>query len=169
MKAIVCISGEIASGKTTIARALAEHFRDVTVRSFGDVVREQALSEGKLLDRATLQEVGLSLVAAGWPSFVDALLEGLPPSIELLVVEGIRHREAVDEIARRNLSDKLLIVYLQVDPQVQAARQQDRGESFRSRTHTVEFSLSEVQAMADLVVDGSLSVGEIVEAAIQCL
>ena len=169
MRAIVCISGEIASGKTTIARALAEHFRDGAVRSFGNVVREQALSEGKPLDRATLQEVGLSLVAVGWPSFVDALLEGLPPSIELLVVEGIRHREAVDEIARRNLSDKLLIVYLQVDRRVQAARQQDRGESFRSRTHTVEFYLSEVQAMADLVVDGSLPVGEIVEAVIQRL
>jgi gluconate kinase len=169
MRAIVCIGGEIASGKTTLAQALAEHFQNAVACSFGDVVRRQARNEGKPLDRPTLQAMGLFLVAAGWPSFVDALLEDLPPWIEVLVVEGIRHREAVDEIARRNLSDKLLIVYLQVDQVVQSARQQDRGESFRGHTHTVESSLGEVQAMADLVIDGSLPVGEIVAAVIQRL
>lgn len=169
MRAIICISGEIASGKTTLAQALAEHFQNAVVRSFGDVVRRCARNEGKPLDRETLQAVGLFLVAAGWPSFVDALLKDLPPWIEVLVVEGIRHREAVDEIARRKLSDKLLTVYLQVDQPVQSARQQDRGESFSSRSHTVESSLGEVQAIAGLVIDGGLPVGEIVEAVIQRL
>lgn len=169
MRAIICISGEIASGKTTLAQALAEHFQNAVVRSFGDVVRKRARNDGKPLDRATLQAMGLFLVAAGWPSFVDALLEDLPPWIEILVVEGIRHREAVDEIARRNLSDKMLTVYIQVDQPMQSARQQDRGESLLSRTHPVESSLGEVQAMADLVIDGSLPVGEIVEIVIERL
>lgn len=64
MKAVICLSGGIASGKTTVAHALAEHFPSVAVRSFGDVVRNQARSQGKVLDRATLQAVGLSLVQA---------------------------------------------------------------------------------------------------------
>lgn len=169
MRAIICISGEIASGKTTLAKALAEHLENTVVRSFGDVVRRRARNDGKPLDRATLQALGLFLVAAGWPSFVDALLEDLPPRIEVLVVEGIRHREAVDEIARRNLSDKLLTVYLQVDQPVHSARQRGRGESLRSRKHPVESSLGEVQATADLVIDGSLPIGDIVEAVVQRL
>lgn len=169
MKATICISGGIASGKTTLARALAGCLHDSAVRSFGDVVRQQALKEGKPLDRATLQAVGLSLIAAGWPSFINALLKDLPSRIEYLVVEGVRHREAVDEIASRNLSQKLLIVYLQVDQTLQSARQLDRGEEFLGNAHAVESSLGEVQAVANLVIDGGLPVREIVDAVVQLL
>jgi hypothetical protein len=63
----------------------------------------------------------------------------------------------------------MLTVYIQVDQPMQLARQQDRGESLLSRTHPVESSLGEVQAMADLVIDGSLPVGEIVEVVIERL
>ncbi|HEX3955938.1 MAG TPA: hypothetical protein VHZ03_04815 [Trebonia sp.] len=169
MKAIICISGEIASGKSTLARALAEYLHHSAIRSFGDVVRHQALKEGKPLDRATLQAVGVSLIAAGWPSFINSLLEDLPSRVEFLIVEGVRHREAVDEIASRNLSQELLTVYLQVDQHLQSARQQDRGEEFLGHTHAVESSLGEVQAVADVLIDGGLPVREIVDAVIQLL
>jgi hypothetical protein len=169
MRAVICIGGGIASGKSTLAEALAGHLQNAAVRRFGDVVRKRAREEGKPLDRATLQDVGLSLIGDGWPSFVDALLEDLPQPIDFLVVEGVRHREAVDEIASRHLSEKLLNVYLQVDHPLQSTRQQGRGEPSLASAHPVESSLGEARAAADLVIDGSRPRHEIVREVIQRL
>ena len=163
MRAIICLSGEIASGKTTVAHSLAKRLPQTIVRSFGDVVRQKAEGQGKKLDRATLQAVGMSLIAGGWESFVDELLKDVPPSSEILVIEGIRHREAAEEIALRNLCDRFLTVYLMVDPQVQQARLAERGEALVSRMHAVESSLAEVKAVANLIIEGRLSVMQIVD------
>lgn len=161
MKAVICLSGGIASGKTAVAQALAERFPSVVVRSFGDVVRHRARCQGKTLDRATLQAVGLSFVEAGWQSFVDALLEGVPQSAGALIIEGIRHLEAVEELRRRHPSDRFLTVYIKVEPAVQEKRLLERGESLAGRGHAVESSLPEVEARADLVIDGALPLAEI--------
>jgi dephospho-CoA kinase len=155
MTAVVCLSGEIASGKTTVAQALAEQLSDVAVRSFGDVVRNRARSQGKPLDRATLQATGLELVAAGWKSFVDALLEDVSPSVSVLVVEGIRHREAIEELQRRFSGDSFVTVFLKLEPAAQRNRLERRGESLAGRDHAIEASLPEVEALADLVIDGA--------------
>lgn len=163
MRAVICLSGGIAAGKTTVAHGLVEYFPDAAVRSFGDVVRHYARSHGRPLDRTTLQVVGLTLIDAGWRSFVDALLEDVPQRVNVLIVEGIRHRKAVEEIKQRRLSDIILIVYLKVDPHVQEMRLQQRGESPSSRVHPVESSLAEVEAIADLVIDGDLSLDQITD------
>lgn len=163
MKAIICLSGEIASGKTTVAHSLAKRLPQAIIRSFGDIVRQKAEGQGKKLDRATLQAIGMSLIADGWKSFVDELLKDVPPSSTILIIEGIRHREAAEEIARRNLCDRLLTVYLMVDHQVQQVRLAERGEALVSRAHAVESSLAEVKAVANLIIDGGLPVVEIVD------
>ena len=169
MTAVICIGGGIASGKTTLAQALAEHLPNVAVRSFGNVVRHRARSQGKSLDRVSLQAIGLELIAVGWESFVDALLEDAPRGISLLIVEGIRHREAVEELQRRYAHDQFLIVYLRINPAEQNARLKQRGESLTRRTHTVEASLAEVEALAELVMDGSQPLAETVKAILAVL
>lgn len=110
MKAIICLSGGIASGKSTATQTLTQCFSNVAVRSFGDVVRDHARSQGKPLDRSTLQAVGLTPVEAGWQAFIDALLEDVPTSADVLIVDGIRHLEAIEELRRRHLSDRFLTV-----------------------------------------------------------
>jgi cytidylate kinase len=161
MKAVICLSGSIASGKTTVAQALAEHFSNVTVRSFGDVVRDRARSQGKPLDRATLQAVGLTLVEAGWQPFVDALLHDVPESSGVLIVDGIRHCGAVDELKRRQLGDRFLTVYLKLDSHELERRLQKRCESPVNHEHLVESSLPDLEARADLVLNGALPLPEI--------
>jgi dephospho-CoA kinase len=169
MTAVVCISGGIASGKTTLAQALAEQLPDVAVRSFGDVVRHRARLQGKPLDRASLQAVGLELIANGWESFVEVLLEDAPLEISVLIVDGIRHREAVEELQRRYVHGQFVTVYLKINPAEQRARIKQRGESLTKRTHTVEASLPEVEALAELVIDGSQPVAETVQAILAVL
>lgn len=163
MNSIICLSGGIASGKTIVAQALAEHFTNVSVRSFGDVVRRHARLLGKSLERETLQAIGLELVTAGWQSFVDALLEDVHQSTKVLIVEGIRHREAAEELQRRSLADRFLTVYIKIEPSIQEKRLRERGESLDGRTHAVESSLSEVEALADLIVDGSVRMVDITD------
>jgi len=163
MRAVICLSGGIATGKTTVAKALVERFSDAAVCSFGDVVRNQARSQGKPLDRETLQIVGLALVEAGWRSFVDALLADIPQPVQVLVVEGIRHRQAFEEIKRRHLSDIILLVYLEIGSRVQEGRLQERRESPGTQLHPVESSLAGVEAIADLVIDGDFPLDWIID------
>jgi dCTP diphosphatase len=162
MRAVVCLAGGIASGKTTLAQALTASSRRTHRCSFGDVVRQQARMQQAPLDRATLQGVGTALVAAGWPAFVDLLLEGAPELTDLLVVDGIRHVEAVTELARRFPDTPVKLVFLHADPATIAARLRGRGEPDTVLDHPIESSLHDVAACCDLQLDSCLPVDELV-------
>jgi hypothetical protein len=108
-----------------------------------------------------LQAVGLALVEAGWQPFVDVLLHDVPESSDVLIVDGIRHFEAVDELRRRQLGDRFLTVYLKLEPHELERRLQKRCESPVNSGHLVESSLPEVEARADLVLNGALPLSEI--------
>jgi NTP pyrophosphatase (non-canonical NTP hydrolase)/dephospho-CoA kinase len=160
MKAVVCLAGGIASGKTTLARALVESLPRVQGCSFGDVVREEATARGRGSDRDSLQAVGMELVAEGWPAFVDRLLVKVPAGVDVLVVEGIRHVEPVVELRRRFPSSTVRLVYLDADPELIRGRIASRGEVATALGHAVESSLGEVARFADLRVDTSVSVDD---------
>lgn len=161
MRAVLCLAGGIASGKTTVGKALAASSRGAHLCSFGDVVRRQALRQGTPSDRASLQAVGATLVAAGWPAFVDLLLEDTPGRAELLVVDGIRHVEAVTELATRFPNTPVRLIYLRADRDVIAGRLHQRGEPEAVLDHPIESSLHEVAAAAELELDSSLPVDEL--------
>jgi dephospho-CoA kinase len=138
VSALICLAGGIASGKTTVTQELAVALPNCSVRSFGDVVRSQARAEGLPLDRATLQAIGLRLIAAGWCAFVDELVAELPPDAEVLIVDGVRHREAVDELRRRFPDAALRLVYLYADEATVRARLHERGDEPAALLHQVE-------------------------------
>lgn len=37
------------------------------------------------------RKTGLRLIAEGWPNFVDELLAYVPPDVDVLIVDGVRH------------------------------------------------------------------------------
>jgi NTP pyrophosphatase (non-canonical NTP hydrolase)/cytidylate kinase len=162
MRAVVCLAGDIASGKTTIARALAASSPRAHLCSFGDVVRRRAHRQQAPLDRASLQAVGTTLVAAGWPAFVDLLLQDTPEHTELLVVDGIRHVEAVTELARRFPDTPVKLIYLRADPDTIAGRLRRRGEPDTVLDHPIESSLHDVAAAADLQLDSCQPADELI-------
>lgn len=162
MRGIVCVSGSIASGKTTVSRALAHQWPHAESRSFGDVVRARARLDGRPLDRPTLQDIGAQLVAEGWSAFVAALTAGTHPDTALLVVDGIRHPAAVEALQARFPEALTRTVYLRADEQVAAARMLERGEPTHTRSHAVESELRDVERHADLVISSALPVATIV-------
>jgi dephospho-CoA kinase len=162
MRSIICLAGRIASGKTTIAQALAKTWPNSSICSFGDVVRRHAEAEGLPLDRATLQEVGLRLITEGWPTFVGELLVDVPRDAEVLIVDGVRHVEPVEELRHRFPTVPVRLVFLDADQVTVRQRLAVRGESTDALAHTVEADLQRVAMAADLIIDTSQPMSNVV-------
>ena len=128
---IIVISGRMASGKTTLAMALADELGG-TVASFGDHVRAIAASQGRGSDRETLQDIGQAAVNADAGRFVVDFLSGLEPAAgAFLVLEGLRHvvvRDALCKYARETGAE-IRFVYIEADEDQRAVRLRGRGES----------------------------------------
>lgn len=169
---IIVISGKTASGKTTLARALADEFGGTTA-SFGDYVRALAVSQGLGADRKTLQEIGHAAVTADVSRFVSGFLAGLELGTKaILVLDGLRHvsvRAALCEYARK-ANVKMRFVHIETDEEQRATRLRARGESdLMTALHDAHPSEADVCSLlrdkADVIVqrdeDASAMVHEI--------
>lgn len=166
MKTIVGISGEIGSGKTSIAFALSERLPFSSVRSFGAVVRQEASARGRGVTRDELQTTGIELINEGWDVFVAKTLHPQPDTATV-IVDGIRHPKAVTALRRLWPEARFLLVYIKPSEATIRRRFEARGESVESLSHAVEAELPDVLAIADLVVvdeDLERSIGEIATA-----
>lgn len=171
---VVALSGPIGAGKTTVSRALASRLQWPRV-SFGDYVRKVAIGRGLEPSRTVLQEVGLSLIDAGWEPFVRGVLAQASHSPnEGLVVDGIRHEMAIRTLRTLVAPLPLLTVYLDVPESERDARLRQRGLQDRNahatfHAHPVESELNQVAKLCDVRVDGTGAVAEVVDRLIRSL
>lgn len=163
MSWLICIAGEIASGKSTLARELQAELQGSTLVAFGDVVRRHAQREGLAPSRQNLQRTGRQLIAAGWPAFVDQLLALIDGESDVLIVEGIRHLAAVDELGRRLPDRQCLLIFLGIDEASQQERLDARGEARQALGHAVEQEVRELRSTADLFLSGASPLEELVQ------
>lgn len=159
---LICLGGGIASGKTTLAEALQVALLGSARLAFGDVVRRRALAAEREPTRQNLQDMGLQLITEGWSTFVDDLLSDLTSDPEVLIVEGIRHQEAVNALTERLPTRKLLLIYLEVDSHQQRQRLACLGEDEGATKHDVERDVGDLRATADLIVSTQQPVEELV-------
>lgn len=162
MKVVMCLAGSIASGKSTVAHALASELPGAAIRSFGDVVRCRAGQYGLPLSRVSLQTTGMALIAKGWPAFVAELLHDIPENVDVLIVDGIRHVEPIEELRCRFPSATVRTVYLDIDEVTVRYRLRERREVLDVLKHDVESSVHRIKEYADLVVDGTQPITTIV-------
>jgi len=88
---VVGISGAIASGKTTAARALeGEQFE---YARYSQALAKLLTEEGKEINRGTLQEIGLWVNSEHGQRWLGRKLLDSVNSTRLLVIDGIRHPE----------------------------------------------------------------------------
>jgi dephospho-CoA kinase len=123
------VSGEIAAGKTSIARALADRLPAVYA-SFGDVVRREAVTRDLPLRRKVLQDLGAKIVAELGP---EGLVEELLREISALestnvVVEGVRHLAVDDALRAVGAASGYHLIFVDTPEPVRAARLAARGE-----------------------------------------
>lgn len=151
---IFCVSGQIASGKTTFANRLVQDIPGAQLCSYGDVVRSEAQVRGLEPSRPLLQALGIILISEGWPRFTQRLLAHLPTDYDALVVDGVRHLQAINELRVQIVGSSITSVFVDTPDAVIAERLQARGETLAAQNHKVEAQLEQVRQAADLTVNG---------------
>lgn len=169
MRRLICLAGGVASGKTTLAEGLRATLPGAATIAFGDVVRRHTEQAGLEPNRANLQRTGLQLVSGGWPAFVGELIAPVGPDVDTLIVEGVRHHAAVDELRAQLDPTQLLLVYLDVPDADLHRRLAGRGEPESVLRHEVESEVASLRAEADLVLQSSDPVDELVDRVAEAL
>jgi adenylate kinase family enzyme len=170
---IVAFAGRIASGKSAVSKAVAEHYSLDRV-SFGDAVRSEARRRGDLDTRASLQALGDELIVAGWDVFC-ALVTGQVDwdGHSSLVVDGVRHLGALDALRRLAGSSGAYLVFVDAPWERRRAWLAERGvggpEAVAADRHPNESELDAVMGQANLVVDNHTYLDRVVAQVVRTL
>lgn len=174
--AVICISGGIASGKTTLASALANETK-LPHASFGRFVRSSAAQRNLTEDRGQLQQIGEHFIEElGWDLFCSKVLSAGGWSVGGgAIVEGIRHVAAFDTITRLVSPVRSLLVFILAaaelrEDRIRADRPDDSISLTKAEMHSTERDVQELLvARADLVLDGTRDQRYLVEQVLNTL
>jgi hypothetical protein len=159
---VICLSGRIASGKTSITQTISTALGWPRT-GFGDYLRTRIAREGgDPNSREALQDLGQRLVDADPDGFCREVLRSgnFRPGGHLLL-DGIRHVDIQARISKLVAPSRAVLIHLAIDDaEVQkrvASRPQGSTDLTRAEKHRVEAELaSSLPQIADRVVDASL-------------
>ena len=160
MSVVICLAGHIGSGKTSVASAIAAGL-ECPRASFGAYVRSQVAScGGSADDRLALQEYGLQRVSSDIRSFCQDVLQfGGYVKGQPLVVDGLRHPNVYQAIRDLAAPSEVKLIYLQASEEDRQRRSSDAGVA---DNHPVEAQIDELLQIADVVVDASLPLNDVI-------
>lgn len=167
MSLLLCFSGQIGSGKSSVSAAVATALGWRRV-GFGDYLRnELAKRGGDPNDRKALQDFGQHRVASDAAAFcrdVLAAAEFIPG--EDLIVDGIRHVVIFGILAQVSKPSEARLLFLGVPEAMRNTRVQSRADAQdfgRASTHLVEVETQDaLPTLADVLIDASRSFDEVV-------
>jgi gluconate kinase len=171
MTLLLCFSGQIGSGKSSVSVAVAEVL-DWKRTGFGDYLRAEIVRRGgDPTSREALQDLGQSRVHADPVAFCRDVLDfgGFAPD-ECFIVDGVRHVGIYDILADLASPATARLIFLQVGNITRAMRVQARRnheDLARADLHRVEAeSRDALPRRADAVIDAERSFDEVVAACI---
>jgi cytidylate kinase len=157
---VIGVAGRVGSGKSSLATLLGEQSGWAVVR-FSDYLKHLAGVRGIVPDRESLQRLGVECIDAGWDQFCTAVLEfaGWRPG-DSVIVEGIRHAEAVGALNAVVAPGRFFLVYLAADDVVIQARIRVRDgarvELQKIESHPSDGGVGErLHAVTDVVLDAN--------------
>ena len=167
MSLLVCFSGQIGSGKSSVSAAVAEALGWHRT-GFGDFLRaELARSGADPASRQALQELGQQRVDSDPEAFCRDVLSagGFQPGDDF-VIEGVRH-VAIFRILRAQASPSIArLLFLQASNAARTARVEARSDNAdfeRAGGHRVEAELRDaLPEHADAVIDADRPLAEVV-------
>lgn len=165
---VVCFSGQIGSGKSSVSRSLASWFGWPRA-AFGDYLRKEAERTGlDATNREALQDLGQKLVSFDAHAFCRAvLMDGGLVQGGNLFVDGVRHvkiRNIIATLANPSLT-KLIYLSAGDTKRLDRASQRTDGSSdfVRAASHIVESELrDELPAIADALIDAERPFDDVV-------
>lgn len=169
---ILTFSGPIGSGKSTLSMGVAQSL-GWKYASFGDYVRELASQRGVGKSREALQHLGASLIEEeGWDNFCRSVLAQVDWAAgQHVVLDGIRHVEALDSLREITKPSELFLVSIALS-ELELEARQSRGEVFENLrqigSHSTEEQVNSLLPQrADLLVDGRRRVEDLVNEVVQ--
>jgi dephospho-CoA kinase len=156
--------GRIGSGKTSLATEVARNL-ECPLASFGDFVRRTAAERGLDAEqRGVLQAVGDDLIEAGWEPFCRAVLAEAGYSGGSVVIDGIRHSEALRTVRRIIRPTALHVVAVTTPDSERLKRLGNRGMSTAeidaADGHSNEREVGAILSAADLIIDSRTPAAE---------
>jgi len=155
---IICISGKIASGKTYVSKQLVER-NDWSRCSTSEYLRYLLGKQGvSNPTRERLQEQGEEEMKRGWKafakSFIQFALNNNPKDV--LVVDGVRHIEFLEEVKHLIRPQKCLLIYLESSDEIIKNRLNERGETDIDYSRRAEGNQCELACLADYTSMGNI-------------
>jgi cytidylate kinase len=148
VKLVLGLSGYRGSGKSTIASYLALS-KGFAVVSFGDFVRSEAKRRGIEQSVESLQTLGAQLVQEwGILNFSARVLGQEPPDRDV-VVDGIRHVDALHALRELSAPRRFVSVFVDVGDLERRRRLQERDN------HVVESEVRRLRELADFVISAT--------------
>ncbi len=158
MSMLLCFSGAIGSGKSSVSTAVAETLGWPRT-AFGDYLRnELSRLGGDASSREALQELGQQRVTADATSFCRDVLLGGGFSCDVnFVIDGVRHVHVYNILEKLAAPGTARLIFLQAGDKTRSTRTQARpdGQDFeRASHHTVEAeSRQELPVRADVCIN----------------
>lgn len=156
---VVGVAGPIGSGKTTLAIGLAKAL-ECPIASFGTYVRDVAARTGRPGSREVLQEISEQLILSLGPRDLtrNVINEAGWDRRQSIVVDGIRHPQVVVALRQEVEPLPVILVYLDVTPEVRRERLVTRDNLSDSEVRLIDSHSTErhvgtkVRALADVIV-----------------
>lgn len=167
---VVCLSGRIGSGKTSVSALLA-HARGAASASFGAYVRSVATARGHdSTHRETLQDLGAQMIADHGHEWLcrEVIAAADWKGDRDLIVDGIRHVAVLEAIRKIVAPAEAVLVHLALDSESELrARADSRGLAPDQRTrverHSTELDVQQaLPKLADLVLPAERPIEETV-------
>lgn len=160
MSLLLCFSGQIGSGKSSVSTEVAQGL-GWRRAGFSDYLRAEIVRQGgDPEDRKSLQDLGQSLVNADPMTFCQKVLAagGFRPGDDF-VIDGIRHVSIFEILARVSQPSEAKLLFLHAGEIPRNARVQSRtdaGDFARASAHRVEAELTDaLPKRADGIVDAN--------------
>lgn len=167
MNLLLCFSGQIGSGKSSVSTAVADAL-GCRRTGFSEYLRgEVARRGGDPDDRKALQDLGQALVDADADAFCrDVLTAGRFRPGDDYVIDGIRHVNIFEILKQVGLPSDAKLLFLGAGEMTRSARVQARADACdfaRASTHRVEAELREaLPDRADAVIDADKTMDRVV-------
>lgn len=160
MSLLLCFSGQIGSGKSSISTAVATALNWQRT-GFGDYLRNEiARLGGDPNDRRALQDLGQKRVEEDPTAFCrDVLAFGCFQPGEPFVIDGVRHVRIYEILAGLVAPSQARLLFLgacETTRIVRVRTRSDAGDFDRASTHRVETELAnDLPLKADGIVDAN--------------
>jgi dephospho-CoA kinase len=164
---VIAFAGAKGSGKSAISHALAERLHVQRV-GFGDYIRNEAQRRGLPNTTEALQALGELLISKGWEPFCTKVLAQAPWNRnEDLIVDGIRHVQAIWTLRKITAPAELFLIFVNTDVTVRLARLETRDLVSKADLQKIEAHSTEADAKqelperANLIIDGTRPLPEL--------